>query len=183
MNGRLDLRIITQPYAEVYWGYFRSLVLGNSLAKHNKLGSFSYSVVIFPSSFPTYRLVIMLALPISHVWLGPVKLHMRMNLMVPSINRDGDISGNHTGHPECGSQPDPHGNGGKLGERELSPNGQWGFTYSRLKRLSKCSHLCTPTFQKKFTYILGLFYSLELASIMLNHFHQQVMTINFDDFS
>ena len=22
MNGRLELRIITQPYSEVYWGYF-----------------------------------------------------------------------------------------------------------------------------------------------------------------
>ena len=65
MNGRLDLRIITQPYSEVYWGYFRRLVFGNSLTKHNKLGSFAYSVVILPSSFPTYRLVIMLTLPIS----------------------------------------------------------------------------------------------------------------------
>ena len=46
MNGRLDLRIITQPYSEVYWGYFRRLVFGNSLTKHNKLNSFSYSVVI-----------------------------------------------------------------------------------------------------------------------------------------
>ena len=53
MNGRLDLRIITQPYSEVYWGYFRSLVFGNSLTKHIKLSSFSYSVVIFPSRFPT----------------------------------------------------------------------------------------------------------------------------------
>ena len=29
MNGRLDLRIITQPYSEVYWGYFRRLVFEN----------------------------------------------------------------------------------------------------------------------------------------------------------
>ena len=47
MNGRLDLRIITQPYSEVNWGYFRRLVFGNSLTKHNKLSSFSYSVVNF----------------------------------------------------------------------------------------------------------------------------------------
>ena len=54
-------------YKEVYWGYFRCLVFGNSLTKHNKLGRFSYSVVIFPSRFPAYRLVIMLTLPISPV--------------------------------------------------------------------------------------------------------------------
>ena len=47
MNGRLDLRIITHPCSEVYWGYFRRLVFGYSLTKHNKLSSFSYSVVIF----------------------------------------------------------------------------------------------------------------------------------------
>ena len=46
MNGRLELCIITQPYSEVYWGYFRRLVFGNSLTKHNKLTSFSYSAVI-----------------------------------------------------------------------------------------------------------------------------------------
>ena len=37
MNGRLELRIITQHYSEVYWGYFRRLVFGNSLTKHNIL--------------------------------------------------------------------------------------------------------------------------------------------------
>ena len=47
MNGQLELRIITQPNSEVYWGYFRRLVFGNSLTKHIKLSSFSYSVVIF----------------------------------------------------------------------------------------------------------------------------------------
>ena len=47
MNGRLELRMITQPYSAVYWGYFRRLVLENSLTKHIKLSSFSYSVVIF----------------------------------------------------------------------------------------------------------------------------------------
>ena len=61
MNGRLELRIITPPYSEIYWGYFRRLVFGNSLTKHIKLSSFSYSVVIF-------------FLPISHVWLGSVNL-------------------------------------------------------------------------------------------------------------
>ena len=55
---RLELRIITQPDSAVYWGYFRRLVFGNSLTKHIKLSSFSYSVVIF-------------FLPISHVWLVP----------------------------------------------------------------------------------------------------------------
>ena len=47
MNGQLELRIITQPYSAVYWGYFRRLVFGNSLTKHFELSSFSYSVVIF----------------------------------------------------------------------------------------------------------------------------------------
>ena len=54
MNDQLELRIITQPYSSVYWGYFRNLVFGNSLTKHKKLSSFSYSVVIF-------------VLPISHI--------------------------------------------------------------------------------------------------------------------
>ena len=27
MNGMLELHIITQPYSEVYWGYFRRLVV------------------------------------------------------------------------------------------------------------------------------------------------------------
>ena len=54
MNGQLELRIITQPYSEVYWGYFRRLVFGNSLTKHIKLNNFSYSVMIF-------------FLPISHI--------------------------------------------------------------------------------------------------------------------
>ena len=31
MNDQLELRIITQPYSEVYWEYFRRLVFGNSL--------------------------------------------------------------------------------------------------------------------------------------------------------
>ena len=46
MNGLLELRIITQPYSEVYWGYFGRLLFGNSLTKYNKISSFSYSVVI-----------------------------------------------------------------------------------------------------------------------------------------
>ena len=54
MNGQLELRIITQPYSAVYWGYFRRLVFGNASTKHIKLSSFSYSVVIF-------------FLPISHI--------------------------------------------------------------------------------------------------------------------
>ena len=29
MNGGLELCIITQPYSELYWGYFRRLVFGN----------------------------------------------------------------------------------------------------------------------------------------------------------
>ena len=64
MTGQLELRIITQPCSEIYCGYFRRLVFGNSLTKHISL---SYSVVIFSSRFPTYRLVIMLNLSISHV--------------------------------------------------------------------------------------------------------------------
>ena len=55
MNGRLELHIITQPYSEVYWGYFRRLGFGNSLTKHIKLSHFSYSVVI------------VFFLPISHI--------------------------------------------------------------------------------------------------------------------
>ena len=47
MNDQLELGIITQPYSAVYWGYLRRLVFGNSLTKHIKLSSFSYSVVIF----------------------------------------------------------------------------------------------------------------------------------------
>ena len=31
MNGRFDLHIITQPHSEVFCGYFRRLVFGNSL--------------------------------------------------------------------------------------------------------------------------------------------------------
>ena len=53
MNGQLELRIITQPYSAVYWGYFRRLIFGNSLTKHIKLISF-----IFRSDF---------FLPISHI--------------------------------------------------------------------------------------------------------------------
>ena len=54
MNGRLELRIIEQPYSEVYWEYFRHLVFGNSSTKHIELNNFSYSVVMF-------------FLPISHI--------------------------------------------------------------------------------------------------------------------
>ena len=52
MNGRLELCIITQPYSEVCWGYFRRLVFGNSSTKHNKLSNFYYSEVIFFLPFP-----------------------------------------------------------------------------------------------------------------------------------
>ena len=72
MNDRLELRIITQPHSEVNFEHFRRLVFGNSLAKYNKLTSYSYSVVIFSSRFPTYRIVFMLNLPISHVCVSPV---------------------------------------------------------------------------------------------------------------
>ena len=47
MNCQLEFRMLTQPYSAVYWGYFRRLVFGNSLTKHIKLISFSYSVMIF----------------------------------------------------------------------------------------------------------------------------------------
>ena len=49
MNGLLELRIITQPYSEVYWGYFRRLVFGNSLTKHNTLTSFGQILCISPN--------------------------------------------------------------------------------------------------------------------------------------
>ena len=45
MNDRFDLRIITQPHSQVYWGYFRRLVFGNSSTKHNKLTYFSNSML------------------------------------------------------------------------------------------------------------------------------------------
>ena len=45
MNDSFDLRIITQPHSQVYWGYFRRLVLGNSSTKHNKLTYFSNSML------------------------------------------------------------------------------------------------------------------------------------------
>ena len=57
MNGQLELGIITHPSSEIYWGYFRRLVFGNSLTKHNKLTSFSYSI-FFRSDF---------FLPFSHI--------------------------------------------------------------------------------------------------------------------
>ena len=80
MNGQLELRIITQPYSEGYWGYFRRLVFGNSLTKHIKL-FFIFCTDFFlpishippcfranrPSRFPTYRLIFVLTLPISHI--------------------------------------------------------------------------------------------------------------------
>ena len=46
MNDRFDLRIITQPHSQVYWGYFRRLVFGNSSTKHNKLTYFSNSMLL-----------------------------------------------------------------------------------------------------------------------------------------
>ena len=45
MNDRFDLRIITQRHSQVYWGYFRRLVFGNSSTKHNKLTYFSNSML------------------------------------------------------------------------------------------------------------------------------------------
>ena len=44
-KGQIDLRIITQPHSQVYWGYFRRLVFGNSSTKHNKLTYFSNSIL------------------------------------------------------------------------------------------------------------------------------------------
>ena len=82
MNGQLELRIITQPYSAVYWGYFRRLFFGNSLTKHIKLSSFSYFVVI-------------VFLPISHIppcfhanppdfsrLIGPRGLHSKCMIFV-----------------------------------------------------------------------------------------------------
>ena len=77
MNDRFDLRIITQPHSQVYWGYFRRLVLG--IHQRNIINSPTFqiqscSAVMFSSHFPTYRLVFMQKLPISHVCLSPVIL-------------------------------------------------------------------------------------------------------------
>ena len=85
MNGRLELRIIIQPHSEVYCGYFSRLVFGNSLTKHNKLSSFAYSEVIFSYRFPTYRLVIMLNLSISHVCLSPVHALRFRKILHPTM--------------------------------------------------------------------------------------------------
>ena len=53
MNGQLDLRMITQPYSEVCWEYFRRLVFGNSLTKHNKTHQlFIFRNDFFPPDFP-----------------------------------------------------------------------------------------------------------------------------------
>ena len=57
MNDRFDLRIITQPHSQVYWGYFRRLVFGNSSTKHNKLTYFS-NLMLFCSD---------VLLPFSHI--------------------------------------------------------------------------------------------------------------------
>ena len=62
--SEIGIAHITQPCSEVYWGYFRLLVFENSL-------------VIFSSRFPTYRLVIMLNLPIFHVCLRRVEYNMK----------------------------------------------------------------------------------------------------------
>ena len=60
MNGRLVG--LAHNYTDLFrsiLGYFRSLVFGNSLKKHNKLSSFSYSVVIvflpFSHILPCYH--------------------------------------------------------------------------------------------------------------------------------
>ena len=45
MNDPFDLRIITQPHSQVYLGYFRRLVFGNSSTKQNKLTYFSNSML------------------------------------------------------------------------------------------------------------------------------------------
>ena len=67
-------------YSEFYFGVLLGVVFGNSLTKHNKLTSFSYSVVIFSSRFPTYRLVFMLNLPISHIYLNTMYELNRLTL-------------------------------------------------------------------------------------------------------
>ena len=58
MNDRFDLHIITHHHSEVFCGYFRRLVFGNSL------------------TFSHIRFVFMLDLPISHVRLTPVQTYM-----------------------------------------------------------------------------------------------------------
>ena len=51
MNGWLDLHIITQPHSEVYCGYFRSLVFGNSL-------TFSHIPPCFHAKPPDFPLLL-----------------------------------------------------------------------------------------------------------------------------
>ena len=51
MNGRFDLRIITQPHSEVYCGYFRRLVFGNSLTFSHKPSCFHANPPDFPRPF------------------------------------------------------------------------------------------------------------------------------------
>ena len=63
--GCVIMRKSYRPFIIVYWEYFRRLVFGNSLTKHNKLTSFSFcSDFVLP--------FFMLKLPISHVCLSPV---------------------------------------------------------------------------------------------------------------
>ena len=47
MNGRFDLHIITHHHSEVYCGYFRRLVFGNSL-------TFSHIPLCFHSKPPNF---------------------------------------------------------------------------------------------------------------------------------
>ena len=53
MNGRFDLRIITQPHSEVhvYCGYFRRLVFGNSLTSSHIPPCFHAKPPDFPRLF------------------------------------------------------------------------------------------------------------------------------------
>ena len=52
MNGRLELRRITQAYSEVYWGYFGRLVFGNSLTKQCYQQIVIFRSDLFPLAFP-----------------------------------------------------------------------------------------------------------------------------------
>ena len=111
MNGRLELRIITKPYSEVYWRYFGRLVFGNSLTKHTKIISFLYSVVIFfhplshippcyqanPPNFPRLigpRVYVPVQVQLQYYW---VNIHVVVNEWCPASSASQVIS---TGNPK-----------------------------------------------------------------------------------
>ena len=72
MNGRFDLHITAQPHSEVYCGYFRRLVFGNSLTLSHILPRFHAKPPDFPRLIgPRVIAVLMFALWTRrnyHIW-------------------------------------------------------------------------------------------------------------------